>query len=164
MYNDAHDLMLLTIKSTPGSGISTCPSRRGHHGSRSHRLSPFELSNDTGFTSGARAPRVLLSYSNTLLLPFCVFSITPQPPFYPLNLISLFSLSSQLVSLRSSIRPLVLYRKTFLVFYSAPVKPGAYFQCPKLIANVRTDPSSPSTPSQPPPFLALTVRIRGTFS
>lgn len=36
--------------------------------------------------------------------------------------------------------PLLLYGKTFLMLYSASVKPGAYFLCPKLIANVRSDP------------------------
>lgn len=30
---------------------------------------------------------------------------------------------------------------------SASLKPGAYFQCPKLIANVRRDPSHPSSPN-----------------
>lgn len=35
----------------------------------------------------------------------------------------------------------LLYGKTFLMLYSASVKPGAYFLCPKLIANVRRDPS-----------------------
>lgn len=111
------------------------------------------------WSQGAEGAVVIQQHSSVAFLCFL-----PQPPFTPSTLSLFFSLSSQLVSLRSSIRPLVLYRKTFLVFYSAPVKPGAYFQCPKLIANVRTDPSSPSTPSQPPPFLALTVRIRGTFS
>lgn len=46
--------------------------------------------------------------------------------------------------------------------YSALVKPGAYFLCPKLIANVRRDPS-PLPPPSPPPFLALAAMIRGTF-
>lgn len=61
-----------------------------------------------------------------------------------LGLISIFfshSLPST-ISLDLSLPPSVLYGKTFLVFCSAPAKPGAYFQCPKLIANVRKDPSS----------------------
>lgn len=80
-----------------------------------------------------------------LFLPVSHFSFTPF-----LNLISIFSHSlPSAISLDLSLPPSVLYGKTFLVFYSAPVKPGAYFQCPKLIANVRKDPSSHSPP--PPP-------------
>lgn len=99
--------------------------------------------------------------SSFFFCPSLTFFFTPF-----LNLISIFSHSlPSAISLDLSLPPSVLYGKTFLVFYSAPVKPGAYFQCPKLIANVRKDPSSHSPPPPPPPpFLALTVRIRGTFS
>lgn len=86
--------------------------------------------------------------------------------FYPFSQHYLF-LHSLLpaISLNLSFSPSVLYGKTFLMFYSALLKPGAYFQCPKLIANVRKDPSPGSPrPPPPPPLLAWTVRIRGTFS
>jgi len=75
---------------------------------------------------------ILFSLFFSFFKPFCIslfFSGPVSPPSLP---------------------PLVfLYGNTFLVFYSAPVKPGAYFQCPKLIANVRTDPSSRSLPPSP---------------
>lgn len=110
---------------------------------------------------------------------FCLFCLSCFLFFFTLFLTLHLSFSRSLpspASLHFSLPPSVLYGKTFLVFYSAPVKPGAYFQCPKLIANVRTDPSSRSLfpplhsyaatppPPNPPPFLASTVRIRGTFS
>lgn len=74
-----------------------------------------------------------------VLTPFnLIFSPYAEDPFLILNALP------SAISLDLSLLPSVLYGKTFLVFSSAPVKPGAYFQCPKLIANVRKDPSSHS--------------------
>lgn len=116
---------------------------------------PHELSNYSGqfhiWTQGAVEQQS--SAFSCLSLTFF------KPPFLTLYLSFSPSLPRPIsldFFLPPSLPPSVLYGKTFLVFYSAPVKPGAYFQCPKLIANVRTDPSSrslfpPSIPPLPPP-------------
>lgn len=61
--------------------------------------------------------------------------------FYLQSVLSIFSsLSSNHHFSQFIPPPSLLYGKTFLMLYSASVKPGAYFLCPKLIANVRRDP------------------------
>lgn len=101
------------------------------------------------FTSG---PKELLnnhlSFSAFFFFCFNIFHVFFFPKPLSLHLISIFLNLNALpsaISLDLSLLPSVLYGKTFLVFSSAPAKPGAYFQCPKLIANVRKDPSSHSS-------------------
>lgn len=61
--------------------------------------------------------------------------------FFLYSVLSIFSSLSSHRDFSQFIPPSLLYGKTFLMLYSASVKPGAYFLCPKLIANVRRDPS-----------------------
>ena len=111
------------------------------------------------FTSGIK---VLLSNKNPPLSFFSFyFFFSLSFCFSPfLKYLSLFISFFPALSLTFSLPLLVLYRKTFLVFCSTPAKPGAYFQCPKLIANVRTDPSSPSLF---PPFIPPTAPTSSSF-
>lgn len=147
-------------------------SQKGHTGHRdpqttrlSSQLWPVKL------LSGKQAdshldPRCYYQTA-THLLPSCSVSCSLFSGFLSLSLSFSHSLLSPPLSLSifPSLPPLVLYRKTFLVFYSAPVEPGAYFQCPKLIANVRTDPSSRSLfPPSTPPSSPLTSSLSGISS
>lgn len=71
------------------------------------------------------------TFGGIFLMFFCIV-------FYVL---SIFSPHSSCHHFSQFIPLSLLYGKTFLMLYSASVKPGAYFLCPKLIANVRRDPS-----------------------
>lgn len=97
----------------------------------------------TGYHGSTSGPNVLL---NSNFHPLLFYTSDFWGDFFMFfcivfYVLSIFSPHSSCHHFSQFIPLSLLYGKTFLMLYSASVKPGAYFLCPKLIANVRRDPS-----------------------